>query len=82
MKSKAHSFYTSVASFFMQYLDIPETLFETKGILTKTGTQACAKYLIEKGVFINEKDMKTQAFEDYRIILPDWVFEGVILNGQ
>lgn len=70
-----HSFFTSITAFFMGYTDIPDSLFRTKGIMTQSGIQACAKYLIDKGVFTDKEDMKTQAFKDFNIILPDWVFD-------
>ena len=59
----------------MRYLDIPNNLFASKGILTKSGIQSCSKYLIDKGVFDDKEDMKKEAFKDFNIILPDWVFD-------
>jgi hypothetical protein len=59
----------------MGYLDIPDSLFETKGIMKKSGMSACAKYLIDKGVFDDKEDMKKEAFKNLRIILPDWIFD-------
>ena len=69
------SYLTSITAFFMGYVDIPDGLFKTKGIMTKTGIQACAKYLIDKGVFDDKQDLKKEAFKSISIILPDWVFE-------
>lgn len=70
-----HSYFTSITAFFMGYVDIPDSLFRTKGIMTQSGIQACAKYLIEKGVFTDKEDMKKEAFKSLSIILLDWVFE-------
>jgi hypothetical protein len=70
-----HSYFTSITAFFMGYVDIPDSLFRTKGIMTQSGIQACAKYLIDNGVFADEEDMKTEAFKSLRIIIPDWVFD-------
>ena len=70
-----HSYFTSITAFFMGYLDIPDSMFRTKGIMTQSGIQACAKYLIEKGVFDDKEDMKKEAFKKHFIILPDWVFD-------
>ena len=70
-----HSYFTSITAFFMGYVDIPDNLFRTKGIMTSSGIQACAKYLIENGVFVDKEDMKKEAFKSLRIILPDWVFD-------
>ena len=70
-----HSYFTSIAAFFMGYVDIPDSLFASKGTLTQTGAQACAKYLIDKGVFVDKEDMKKEAFKNFSIILPDWLFD-------
>lgn len=70
-----HSYFTSITAFFMGYLDIPDSLFRTKGIMTQSGIQACAKYLIDSGVFTDKEDMKKEAFKSLSIILPDWVFD-------
>ena len=70
-----HSYFTSITAFFMGYVDIPDSLFRTKGIMTQSGIQACAKYLIDNGVFTDKEDMKKEAFKSLSIILPDWVFE-------
>lgn len=70
-----HSFMTSVTAFFMCYLDIADSLYNSFGELTKSGAQTCAKYLIDKGVFNDEKDMKKEALKSFDIILPQWIFE-------
>ena len=70
-----HSYFTSITAFFMGYVDIPDSLFASKGILTKTGFQACAKYLIDNGAFTDKEDMKKEAFKSLSIILPDWIFD-------
>ena len=59
----------------MKYLDIPDSFFSSNGILEQTSIQTIAKFLIDKGVFTNKQHMKTQAFKQLRIILPDWVFD-------
>ena len=70
-----HSYYSSITAFFMKYLDIPDSFFQSKGILQKTSIQTIAKYLIDKGVFDDKEDMKKEAFKKHFIILPDWVFD-------
>lgn len=70
-----HSYYSSITAFFMKYLDIPDSFFQSHGILQKTSIQTIAKFLIDKGVFTDKQDMKTEAFKQLRIILPDWVFD-------
>ncbi len=71
------SFYAKVSRFFESYLNIPKNSFfyEQDGNLTGQGIKYCVNYLISQGVFVNANDMKTQAFKDFNIILPDWFFE-------
>lgn len=71
------SFLTSVTAFFMTYLNIPEHLFKSGGVLTKEGYQTCANKLIDGEVFEDKCDMRLQAIKDFNIILPDWIFEYV-----
>ena len=73
------SFYAKVSAFFKSYVTIPQTdyYYAQNGNLTKSGIQSCASFLVYKGVFANENDIKTQAFKDFNIILPDWVFENI-----
>lgn len=80
--SKAQSFYAKVTKFFESYLTIPKDTYnyEQNGNLTEVAIKNCADFLISRGVFANENDMKTQAFKDFNIILPNWVFTGVIPN--
>lgn len=70
-----HSFMTVVTAFFMCYLDIDDSLYNSFGELTESGAQICAKYLIDKCVFNDEKDMKAEALKTFDIILPHWIFE-------
>lgn len=69
-----HSFFTSVTAFFMGYLDIDNSLYDSYGVLSKKGIQICAKYLIDEGVFLNEKELKKEALKSFNIILPEWIF--------
>lgn len=59
----------------MRYLDIPDSFFESHGILKQTSIQTIVKYLIDKGVFNDKQDMKIEAFKQLSIILPEWVFD-------
>ena len=70
-----HSYYSSITAFFMRYLDIPDSFFESHGILEQTSIQTIVKYLIDKGVFNDKQDMKIEAFKQLSIILPEWVFD-------
>ena len=76
--SKTQSFYAKVSRFFESYLTIPKDTFfyEQDGNLTEQGIKSCVNYLISNGVFANTNDMKTQAFKEFNIILPDWVFKS------
>lgn len=72
-----HSFYAKVSAFYESYVNIPQNTYyyEQNGNLTKNGIKSCVNFLISSGVFANANDMKTQAFKELNIILPDWVFE-------
>lgn len=72
---KTPSFFTSITTFFMHYLSIPQEFYNQEGVLTKKGAQTCARYLISNGVFDDKNDMKTEALRDYNLFLPNWVFE-------
>ena len=73
------SFYAKVSRFFESYVTIPKDTFfyEQNANLTRQGIKSCVKYLINNGVFANANDIKTQAFKELNIILPDWVFDYV-----
>lgn len=73
------SFYAKVSRFLESYVNIPQDTFfyEQNGNLTGQGIKSCVNCLIGEGVFANANDMKTQAFKDFNIILPDWVFEDI-----
>lgn len=73
------SFYAKVSRFLESYLTIPKDTYyyEQNGNLTRIAIKTCVNYLISGGVFSNANDMKSQAFKDFNIILPDWVFEDV-----
>lgn len=77
--NKTQSFYAKVSRFLESYLTIPKDTFfyEQNGNLTRQGIKSCVNYLISNGVFANANDMKTQAFKDFNIILPDWFFEDI-----
>ena len=74
--AKTQSFYAKVSRFLESYLTIPKDTYnyEQNGNLTKVAIKNCVDFLISRGVFANENDIKTQAFKDFNIILPDWVF--------
>ncbi len=73
------SFYAKVSAFFKSYVTIPQNnyYYAQNGNLTKSGVQSCANFLISKGVFSGANDIKKQAFKEFNIILPDWVFENI-----
>ena len=75
---KTQSFYAKVSRFFESYLTIPKDTYnyEQNGNLTGIAIKNCVDFLISRGVFANENDIKTQAFKDFNIILPDWVFKS------
>ena len=77
--SKTQSFYAKVSRFLESYLPIPKDTYyyEQNGTLTGVGIKTCVNFLISGGVFANANDMKTQAFKDFNIILPDWFFGEV-----
>ena len=73
------SFYSKVSRFLESYLKIPKDSYhyEQNGTLTGQGIKTCINFLISKGVFANANDMKTQAFKEFNIILPNWFFADV-----
>ena len=77
MMTTTQSFYAKVSRFLENYLTIPKDTYyyEQNGNLTGQGIKSCISFLIGGGVFSNANDMKTQAFKDFNIILPDWFFE-------
>lgn len=77
--NSAKSFYAKVSRFFESYLSIPKDtyFYEENEILTRDGIKYCANFLISYAVFADPNDMKTEAFKEYKIILPDWVFEDL-----
>ena len=72
-----HSFYAKVSRFLESYITIPKEpyFYKQNGNLTGQGIKSCINFLISKGVFANVNDIKTQAFKEFNIILPDWFFE-------
>lgn len=73
---ETQSFYSKVSRFLESYLAIPKDsyYYEQNGILTEQGIKSCINFLISKGIFANANDMKTQAFKEFNIILPEWFF--------
>lgn len=64
-----------ISNFFMEYVKPTKDGYTPSGNLTFTTIRAAAKLLLDESVFISKEDMKMQALKDYRIILPDTVFD-------
>lgn len=63
--------------FVKEYINIlnPKAL-NKDGTLTNPFLQSAVKMLVEEQVF-TVKEIKQELLRKYRVILPEWVFEGV-----
>jgi hypothetical protein len=64
-----------ISSFFLEYVKPRKEGYTPEGNLTFTTIQASAQLLLEKDVFDSKEDMRKQAMKDYKIILPETIFE-------
>jgi hypothetical protein len=64
-----------ISSFFLEYVKPRKEAYTPEGNLTFTAIQAAAQLLLEKDVFDSKEDMREQAMKDYKIMLPETIFE-------
>lgn len=66
-----------VTEFVKEYINILDTrALHKDGTLTNPALQSAVKMLVEEQVFTVE-EIKQELLRKYRVILPEWVFEGV-----
>ncbi|MEE1155692.1 MAG: hypothetical protein U0O22_02400 [Acutalibacteraceae bacterium] len=64
-------------NFFRGYVDVDDlTALDKNGNFTDFALQQAVKLLVDSGIFTVE-EMKFEMLHDYKIILPEWVFEKI-----
>lgn len=84
MMNETKPFYAKLSRFLESYIKIPKNtyFYEQNGNLTGQGIKNCVDFLIGGGIFANKNDMKTEAFKQYSIIIPDCFFEKYVSKSD
>ena len=64
-----------ISAFFLEYVKPQKDAYTPNGNLTFTAIRVAAKLLLEENVFSSKNDMKFEAMKDYKIVLPETIFE-------
>jgi len=64
-----------VSAFFLEYVKPQGNAYTPDGNLKFTAIQVSARLLLEQKVFESKEDMRTQAMIDYKVVLPETIFE-------
>lgn len=72
-----------VSLFFLEYIHPGnKEAYTPSGNLNYKAIKDAVSLLLKEKVFDSPEDMRHQAIKDYGIILPDYIFEGVKIDGR
>lgn len=65
-----------ISEFLLEYVNYPtDKAYTPSGNLTSAAIKQAVQLLLQENVFSSKNDMRIQAMKDYKIVLPETIFE-------